>query len=147
MVPVSRACSEARKKNLLSSGWITVEIHLFSCAYAEIGIRLAQSMCRLYSLSCLMQFFGKVRGERIIKEANMALIIEYCGMWNYLPEASGLKSALLSEFPGLEIKLVEGSHGIFEVMFNGEVVFSKDTAGRFPEELEIVETLKKLHAS
>jgi selenoprotein W-related protein len=38
--------------------------------------------------------------------------------------------------------LVEGSGGAFDVEVDGDVVFSKAEAGRFPEEGEVIELLK-----
>ncbi len=36
-----------------------------------------------------------------------------------------------------------GAHGIFDVIVDGKTVFSKYEAGRFPEDGEVVEKMKK----
>jgi selT/selW/selH-like putative selenoprotein len=42
----------------------------------------------------------------------------------------------------MESKLVRGSGGIFVVSVDGETIFSKHDAGRFPSESEIVDKLR-----
>jgi selT/selW/selH-like putative selenoprotein len=42
----------------------------------------------------------------------------------------------------VEPELVKGGSGIFDVVADGELVFSKDTEGRFPENAEIVKALR-----
>lgn len=49
-----------------------------------------------------------------------------------------MAAALKDQF-NIESKLIEGSGGVFDVRVNGELVFSKKIAGRFPEDHEIVE--------
>jgi selenoprotein W-related protein len=38
--------------------------------------------------------------------------------------------------------LIEGSGGIFEVVVDGQLIFSKKAVGRFPEAAEILDALK-----
>jgi selT/selW/selH-like putative selenoprotein len=40
--------------------------------------------------------------------------------------------------------LKKGRNGVFDVVVNGKLVFSKHKAGRFPEEEEIVEAIRAL---
>jgi selT/selW/selH-like putative selenoprotein len=40
--------------------------------------------------------------------------------------------------------LVKGDNGVFDVLANGTLIFSKHAAGRFPEENEIIEALRGL---
>jgi selT/selW/selH-like putative selenoprotein len=40
--------------------------------------------------------------------------------------------------------LIRGSNGIFDVAVDGELVFSKDDAGRFPNHAEIIESVKRM---
>lgn len=37
-----------------------------------------------------------------------------------------------SEFGGADVSLIEGSGGVFDVRLDGELVYSKDSTGRFP---------------
>lgn len=43
----------------------------------------------------------------------------------------------------MEAKLVPGRNGIFDVIVDGELVFSKFKVGRFPEPGEVASTLKQ----
>jgi selT/selW/selH-like putative selenoprotein len=40
--------------------------------------------------------------------------------------------------------LKKGRNGVFDVVVNGKLVFSKHKVGRFPEEEEIVEAIRAL---
>ncbi len=39
---------------------------------------------------------------------------------------------------------MRGDNGIFDVVAGGRMVFSKDAEGRFPEEEEVLESLRQL---
>jgi len=41
-------------------------------------------------------------------------------------------------------ELIRGRGGIFDVVADGKLVFSKHDEGRFPEEKEVVESLRSL---
>lgn len=41
------------------------------------------------------------------------------------------------------VTLIPSSGGIFEVRVDGEVVYSKDSTGRFPEKGEVIEAMKE----
>jgi selT/selW/selH-like putative selenoprotein len=43
---------------------------------------------------------------------------------------------------GLEAELIEGERGIFDVVADGELIFSKHETGRVPDEDEIVRLLQ-----
>jgi selT/selW/selH-like putative selenoprotein len=58
-----------------------------------------------------------------------------------LPRASSLAATLKRHFD-VEVELVEGEKGVFDVVADGKLIFSKHSEGRFPEEQEIVEKLK-----
>lgn len=51
-----------------------------------------------------------------------------------------MAAALKKQF-NIESKLIEGSGGVFEVRVDGDLVFSKKIAGRFPEDSEIIEIM------
>jgi len=48
----------------------------------------------------------------------------------------------LQEGLGVESEIVAGGGGIFDVVVDGELVFSKDVTGRFPEDGEVLEHLQ-----
>ncbi len=43
---------------------------------------------------------------------------------------------------GLQSDLVRGSGGVFEIEYDGKLLFSKKKLGRFPEDGEVVNMLK-----
>ena len=45
--------------------------------------------------------------------------------------------------PGVEVKLVEGSNGSFDVIADGKLVYSKFQTGRFPRPDEVSKILKE----
>ena len=71
----------------------------------------------------------------------MQINIHYCTVWNYQPKAASLAEELHNEL-GLDAKLVPGQKGVFNVVVDGQLVFSKHETGRFPEKGEIVDTLR-----
>jgi selT/selW/selH-like putative selenoprotein len=44
---------------------------------------------------------------------------------------------------GAEPELIKGTNGVFDVVADGELIFSKHRVGRFPEDDEILELLRK----
>jgi selT/selW/selH-like putative selenoprotein len=44
----------------------------------------------------------------------------------------------------IDAQLIKGDNGVFNVVANGSVIFSKDESGRFPEDQEIVDALRSL---
>ena len=68
--------------------------------------------------------------------------IHYCAEWNYKPNAASLADELRKAF-GVDVKLVPGRNGIFDVIVDGKLVFSKFEVGRFPEAGEVVSKLKQ----
>jgi selenoprotein W-related protein len=69
--------------------------------------------------------------------------IEYCRQCNYLLRAAWMAQELLSTFGedlgGLTLRPVGGGH--FVVRLDGETLFSRKEAGRFPEARELKELL------
>jgi len=51
--------------------------------------------------------------------------------------------AELKEALGVEAKLTKGSGGVFDVVVDGTLVFSKRDTGRFPEPGEVARLLAK----
>ena len=67
--------------------------------------------------------------------------IEYCVMWNYLPKAASLADTLKREL-GVDAELIESSGGVFEVVADGELIFSKKKEKRHPSHEEVLESLQ-----
>ncbi len=51
------------------------------------------------------------------------------------------------EYPDTEVKLVEASGGLFEVVVDGDLVFSKRSLGRHAEPGEVLEVIRQHRAS
>ena len=69
--------------------------------------------------------------------------IEYCSAWNYLPQASSLEAELKQNFPNMEISLISSGGGVFEIVLDGKLIFSKKAINRFPEKGEVVRIINK----
>ena len=67
----------------------------------------------------------------------MKISIEYCAMWNYLPRASSLEVELTKDFPEANVSLISSGGGVFEISLDDDLIFSKKSLNRFPEDGEI----------
>ncbi len=77
------------------------------------------------------------------KGASVGLVIEYCTTCNYRPIAARLAWEIQEAY-GLKSELVGSRRsGAFEVILEGERVFSKETSRRFPEKGEVVDLLRE----
>ena len=72
----------------------------------------------------------------------MKISITYCVPWNYLPQATSLAARIKKEF-GIEPELIKGKNGIFDVVADENLIFSKHKVGRFPDEGEVIKILQK----
>jgi len=52
-------------------------------------------------------------------------------------------AAAISDRLGVNAELIKGKNGVFDVVVDGDIVFSKHKAGRFPQNDEILGMLKK----
>lgn len=70
--------------------------------------------------------------------------IEYCTQCRWLLRSAWLAQELLTTFEtelnGLT--LIPGTGGVFEVRLNGEVLFSRKEASRFPESKELKQLIR-----
>ena len=51
---------------------------------------------------------------------------------------------MLKKELGVDVGLIKGRGGVFDVVANGKLVYSKHATGRFPEESEVVEAIRPL---
>jgi len=65
------------------------------------------------------------------------ITIEYCTSWGYDKRAASLAEELRAELPNAAVELIASSGGVFEVVVDGRLVFSKKALGRFPEPGEV----------
>ena len=66
----------------------------------------------------------------------MNVSITYCTKWNYLPRASGLEAELVEKFAA-DVEIIPGASGVYDIVVDGSLIFSKKEKGRFPEDGEI----------
>ncbi len=71
----------------------------------------------------------------------MQIKILYCVVWNYEPRAVSL-AAELKDSLDAQVELLSGERGDFEVVIDGELVFSKKSLSRFPEDGEITNLIR-----
>jgi len=76
----------------------------------------------------------------------MKITIEYCTQWGYEFEALSLRESLVNRF-GVEVDLIQGSDGIFNVKFlhtnnATSMLFSKEEVGRFPNTDEVEDLIE-----
>jgi len=60
-----------------------------------------------------------------------------------LPQASSLAAAISAQL-GVQPELIGGVNGVFDVVADGALIFSKHRAGRFPDASEVLQALRKL---
>jgi len=71
-----------------------------------------------------------------------SISIEYCGVCNYRPMAASLALAIRAA-TGIQAELIHSREmGAFEVRADGRLIFSKGQSGRFPEETEILASIR-----
>ena len=53
--------------------------------------------------------------------------------------------ALLKEhFEGINVELARGHSGIYDIRLDDEMIFSKNEAGRFPEDQELLDAIRSM---
>ena len=73
----------------------------------------------------------------------MNVSITYCSKWNYLPRASGLEAELVETFKA-DVDIIAGSDGVYDIVVDGRLLFSKKETGRFPDDGEILKLIRQL---
>ena len=70
--------------------------------------------------------------------------IVYCTQCRWLLRAAWLAQELLTTFEAElgEVALVPGTGGVLDVRLDGELIFSRAAAGRFPESKELKQAVR-----
>lgn len=70
--------------------------------------------------------------------------ITYCTQCRWLLRAAWLAQELLTTFEQdlTSVALKPGTGGIFEITLNGQLIFSRKDAGRFPEAKEVKQLIR-----
>ena len=73
----------------------------------------------------------------------MKISIEYCTASNYLPRAASVATEILNKYGNTinSLTLIPSGGGVFEVIKNDKLIFSKKESGRFPELNELFKAL------
>ncbi|WP_281558386.1 SelT/SelW/SelH family protein [Thalassomonas sp. RHCl1] len=74
--------------------------------------------------------------------------IKYCSQCRWLMRSSWMAQEILTTFDQevTELSLQPGTGGIFEVIANGQVIWSRKEAGRFPEITELKQLVRDVIA-
>jgi selenoprotein W-related protein len=56
------------------------------------------------------------------------------------PRSAGLAAEIKNRF-GIDVELIKGRDGVFEINVDDQLIFSKKSTGRFPETGEVKEAL------
>ncbi|KAA5540592.1 SelT/SelW/SelH family protein [Adhaeribacter rhizoryzae] len=75
---------------------------------------------------------------------NPRLEINYCTQCRWLLRAAWMAQEILTTFETEmgEVALVPGTGGVFDVRLNGELIYSRKEAGRFPEAKELKQLIR-----
>ena len=74
----------------------------------------------------------------------MKISIEYCVKWNYRPRASSLEDELREQLGStVDVRLIGGENGVFEITVEGDLIFAKSQLGRFPNDGEIINLIRQ----
>jgi selenoprotein W-related protein len=70
--------------------------------------------------------------------------IEYCTQCRWLLRAAWMAQELLTTFQDdiSELALIPGTGGVFNIRANGELLWSRTTAGRFPDIMELKQLIR-----
>jgi selenoprotein W-related protein len=70
--------------------------------------------------------------------------IEYCTQCRWLLRAAWVAQELLTTFVDdlAEVALVPGTGGVFDIRLDGQLLFSRKDAGRFPEAKEVKQLVR-----
>ncbi len=74
----------------------------------------------------------------------MKISIEYCSVWNYLPRAASLANEILEKYGKniSELTIIPSGGGVFEIIKNNQLIFSKKELDRFPNDGEIIDLIE-----
>jgi selenoprotein W-related protein len=67
----------------------------------------------------------------------MRFEIQYCAACNYEPRALRARDRLRAKDPGAIVTMTKSSGGVFEILKDGRLVWSKKATGSFPTDQEV----------
>ncbi len=72
----------------------------------------------------------------------MKIKINYCSVWNYEPRAAGLAEKIKDEL-GITAQLIPGSNGVYDIVVDSNLIYSKHQTKQFPDNDEIIRLIKQ----
>ena len=72
----------------------------------------------------------------------MEIQINYCSVWNYEPRAVGLAEKIRDEL-GITAQVIPGSKGVYDIVVDGNIIYSKHQTKQFPDNDEIIKLIKQ----
>jgi selenoprotein W-related protein len=75
---------------------------------------------------------------------NPRLEINYCTQCRWLLRAAWMAQEVLTTFETElgEVALIPGTGGVFDIHLNGDLIYSRKEAGRFPESKELKQLIR-----
>ena len=72
------------------------------------------------------------------------ITIHYCAQCRFILRASWMAQELLMTFPDeiSELALKPGTGGVFEVLLEGKIIYSKEDMGKFPESKDLKQLIR-----
>ncbi len=67
----------------------------------------------------------------------MRITIEYCTEWNYKRRAVSLAAKLQRKLSA-DVELIASSGGVYEIVVDGQLIYSKKSTGTFPDDQKIL---------
>jgi selenoprotein W-related protein len=92
----------------------------------------------------ISQYFNLLITYSILQPMSPRIEIHYCTQCRWLMRAAWMAQELLVTFETElgEVALVPGTGGIFDVKLDGELIYSRKEAGRFPESKELKQLVR-----
>ena len=69
--------------------------------------------------------------------------IIFCAAWGFQTQAASVAEEIKKQYPQVEVESVPSSGGVFDIVVDGEIIFSKEKKGFFPKKGEIVSLIAK----
>ena len=91
-----------------------------------------------------MLLTGREGLERVMENAKPAIEIRYCTQCRWMLRAAWMAQELLTTFEQeiASVALSPATGGVFEILVDGETVFSRKDAGRFPDIKELKQLVR-----
>lgn len=76
------------------------------------------------------------------RKASMKISIEFCNQWGYRPRAVSLAAKVEKQFD-VKVEMIPSSGGVFEVVADDKLIYSKKATGVFPGEGNVMDLLQQ----